>query len=137
MGLDATVYRCGRNLPDSVRGLTFELDPETGEPVLQDQDDHLLREFVACHRRLTNVGGAGMLHAELAKLGTPADSLLLARVLFSGSHCGDDIPLDEVPRLQAEIAAVSPRAQERVAEFLQDMSDLCTAAIAEGNAITF
>ena len=96
-------------------------------------------ETPALHKRLGNVGKIGLLTAEvLPVVGT--DSVLFRRVMYSGSHSGDRVPLEELNRLEAEINVLSKNLSERsvsLERFLNDVSDLINKAREEGMPIEF
>ena len=68
-------------------------------------------------------------------------SIIVSKMLFSGTHAGDSIPLDLIPALENELLRLRRYANEkgsvRVKQFVIDVTDLATAAKREGNPIVF
>ena len=145
MGLDATVYVHRDHLPFDVDDSQARVDEETGEVFF---DDPALEppgvEFVALAKRLGNID---MIHYLAKKIkdvlddASASEPLLLKKVLYSGSHCGDWIGLEDLARLREEIVSVLSLTEgHRSAElqtFLDDMRELADRAEEEGNPIVF
>lgn len=74
------------------------------EEVYTDWDDfpceHKIRRLV--YHRLGNIALVGLLRAELAR-DQEAFPLLLKKVLYNGSHCGDWLPLNLISELRMEL----------------------------------
>jgi hypothetical protein len=161
MGLDAQVY-CDcyekgrlREPPPRDVSLRVELDGSLG----RERDNGSLeddvawdewREQRACehhggvllHHRLGNISLIGLLRAELQR--EPGDfPLLLTKVLYSGSHCGDFLPVDSVLTLQQEVEALSglrcstPDADRFMAGFRAQMLELIAASLSVRMPIVF
>jgi hypothetical protein len=62
--------------------------------------DH--EEGILLHHRIGNMALVGMLRAELDRA-PEKFPILLKQVLYSGTHCGDYLSLDDVGRLHAEL----------------------------------
>ena len=147
MGLDAIVYRHKANLPFDPDSVGAVLDESTGEyyfpdPVLESARE---REFpretrIAAEKRLGNMSLVEALKQEIEQV-LNRDSLIVSKVLFSGTHAGDSIPLDLIPALENELLRLHRYANEkgsvRVKQFVIDMTDLATAAKREANPIVF
>ncbi|HEU4713034.1 MAG TPA: hypothetical protein VFS76_15800 [Pyrinomonadaceae bacterium] len=124
MGLDAVVYRRAA----SVNGLL------TDNPTELSLDD-----TPALHRRLGNASLIGWIAEEALPL-LGEDSVLFSKVLYSGSHSGDSVDLEELDGLEAEIKILreNPAGRSSALEnFLNDMSDLISKAREEGTPIVF
>jgi len=68
------------------------------------------------------------------------NSVLFRRVLYSGSHSGDSVGLEELNTLESEIKVPRDNLSGRTSaleNFLNDMSDLISKAREEGSPIFF
>lgn len=89
-----------------------------------------------------NISLVGLLQGELNSSGL-SFPVLLERVLYSGTHCGDSIPIDLMPQLRAEIDQLSRvHADERqnekfLREFERTMRALSEHARMLGKPIVF
>jgi hypothetical protein len=137
MGLDAMVYFSVKNLPKTLLPHMYTRDEASGECFTTEEYDHLGFEFRACHHRLGNLFGIAELGERLREMGVREESVLLKDVLYSGTHCGDFIPRSEIPRLDAEVAALEARGDQEIKPFLESMRDLIEVAKREENAIVF
>jgi hypothetical protein len=91
-------------------------------------------------KRLGNIAHIGFLRQRVNGLNNSASSfpIILQRVLYSGSHCGDEIPLDYVPKLIQELELLKNLDNsEEVKCLVADMNELCKASIDTGNPIVF
>ena len=93
-------------------------------------------DHVAAEARLGNVAMIWYLHERIAKL-LPVDSLLLQKVLYSASHTGDELAASLMPVLQSELRLVAQDQDADVRRFCETMTNLTSAALREGTAITF
>jgi hypothetical protein len=140
MGLDAVVYRNRQHLQLELDETAGQLIPETGEVYFES--DEISRKYLhkrhAVKHRLGNLAEIAALRSEVTQFGAPKD-ILLEKVLYSGSHSGDFIPLELLPLLSAEIKSIynSSGASSELLEFLGSMEDLIRAAKDEGNPIVF
>jgi len=113
MGLDATVYLRGHGPDDD------------------DCADHQ-----AAHRRLANIALAGHLRERVGGR-LARNSLLLAEVLYSGAHAGGELPVEFIPAMMEELAALADDDDPQVRAFVQAMADLAEAAVQQSNPICF
>ena len=113
MGLDATVYLRGHSVDDD------------------DCADH-----EAIRRRLGNVSGVGYLWERASKL-LPANSVIVEKVIYSGSHAGDELPVEFVPSMKEELGVLADDADPDMRDFVRSMSELADAATEQGNPICF
>src|ERR1043165_8257441 len=115
MGLDAAVY-CQPNEHDPSQNI----------------------EIPVIHRRLGNASLIGWISQEVIPL-VGTDSILFRKVLFSGSHSGDCIELDELETLESEISCVKSNQGNslEVDRFLSDLNDLIIAARKHSAPILF
>ena len=97
-------------------------------------DDH--REAVS--HRLGNVALIGTLRDEVSRLIGP-ESFLERKVLYSGVHSGDTIPLQELDELSAELSRIRDigRSSAYMRELAGALEQLIQAAKNEGNPIVF
>ncbi|PTY02716.1 hypothetical protein DB347_23700 [Opitutaceae bacterium EW11] len=70
---------------------------------------------------------------------TPDAEIILEKVLHSGTHTGDEIPVSSLERLRGEVESVSRSAQgdASVAEFVARCRNLVDTAIRHRRPITF
>lgn len=145
MGLDARVYIHRDHLPIDVADSQARVDEETGEVFFDDPS--LVPpglEFVALEKSLGNVA---MIHYLAEKIkdvlneASASESLLLKKVLYSGSHAGDWIGKEDLARLREEIVSVLSLTEgygsAELQKFLEDMRELADRAEEEGNPIVF
>lgn len=92
------------------------------------------------HKRLGNAAMIGFLREELKKL-PEADAcfpIILNRVIYSGTHAGDQIATRDIPQLKRELALLSESsAPEDVKQFIDAMIELCDASLQTENPIMF
>jgi len=140
VGLNAVVYRKREHLqlgPDEEHAT---LIPETGELYFEDPklDRKYLYKREAATHRLGNITAISILRGELSKLIGP-ESLLERRVLYSGTHSGDFIPIGDLDQLSAELRRVreTGHSSPLMREFVSALQQLIQAAKDEGNPIVF
>ena len=140
MGLNAIVYRNIGRLQLGRDKEHAKLDPPTGEVYFEDpkldKKYFLKREAVA--HRLGNVTAIAILREEVARLLGP-ESFLESKVLYSGFHSGDAIPLDELDKLSADLHHIGEtgRASPLMLELASALEALIQGAKNEGNPIVF
>src|SRR5579864_4425359 len=108
MGLDAVVYKHRSKLPLDPERAGLLIEEITGEWYSEnDQPPEAIKlaGVEALHQRLGNVSLIAALYTQVAPY-LPADSVLLASVLYDGSHVGDVITLDRVCVLKREISTL-------------------------------
>ena len=140
MGLDAVVYVHEDNLPLTVKDDDPHTDDQTGEVYFEDPrlvEKHRRSTFTAVNKNLGNIAMIGALRNEIANV-ISNDSVLLSKVLYSGSHSGDRIGLEDLGRLESEISLVRESNRSAALEsFLESLSELVEAAKKQGNPIVF
>jgi len=141
MGLSAVVYRNVSRLPMGADTSQALVEPNTGEVYFLDEallKKHRGAEVEAVSFRLGNISEISALREEVLGILEP-QSLLLQNVLYSGSHCGDTIPLELLAQLSAELARItdSPKLSTQLRRFVTNMEQLIQAARIEGNPIVF
>ncbi len=143
MGLDAVVYRNRNNLPFDPDGEGAEFNSVTGEYYFAD--DAMEERFpyetrVAISKAIGNIARVDRLREE-AQAVLDEDSVVLSKVLYSGTHTGDTLDSRMFVRLERELSSLARHAgqtgSERLKQFASDMSDLLAAARAENNPIVF
>lgn len=89
-------------------------------------------------RRLGNIAEISALREELIRLYGP-QNFIAERVLFSGTHSGDMIPLDSLPALEAEIDSIctASRPSAGFRRFLDSLRELIQASREQENPIVF
>jgi hypothetical protein len=91
-------------------------------------------------KHLGNIAHVGFLRQRVNGLHNSAlcFPIILQRVLYSGSHCGDEIGLLEIPTLMQELELLAKLDNcEEVKCFVVDMNELCKASIDTCNPIIF
>ena len=139
MGLDALVFRNVRHLEDRLgRGL-FDVDGTTGEATVNESAGISAPRsaFIAIRCRIGNAAEIAVLQRAVATLLSGHDSLILSRVLYSGSHAGDSIMPSDHPRLRLELSRLKASDDSGTQLFIRAMESLLDAAEAEQNPIVF
>lgn len=146
MGLDAAVYKRLEELPFTKEDLRFiAVDPRTGQ--LDFEDAALFRawsdKIKVVEKRIGNIALVDLLKTELERvLGeSSSNTVLISRVLYSGTHSGDVISKEDLGSLRHEIALVRGITGHQISSeldgFLADMEELVTASERHGNPIVF
>jgi hypothetical protein len=139
MSLSAQVYRRLNTIdigvgPVTRNDLTGEYYFPSGTTVPSDG-------FIASEFWIGNITGVAELREELRKANIEQDSLLLNRVLYSGTHSGDVIELSLLPALEQEVRRVLVSREMHLSEYLtsvlQGILELIEAAKREDNPIVF
>jgi len=114
--------------------------PETGEVYFEN--DQLSRKYQrqleAVEHRLGNIAEISALREEAARLIQP-ESIVLQKVLYSGTHSGDTIPVQSLSSLAAEINSINNASHQspELRRFVSSLEELIRAAKDEGNPIVF
>ena len=146
MGLDAAVYRRLEELPFTKEDLRFvAVDPRTGQ--VNFEDAALFRAWSdrvkVVEKRIGNIALVDLLKSELeGVLGeSSSGTVLIGKVLYSGTHSGDIISKADLGSLRHEIALVrgirGHRMSSELDSFLADMEELVSASERHGNPIVF
>jgi hypothetical protein len=146
MGLNATVYNRVDELPFTKEQLrSIEVDPRTGQVDFGDAE--LYREWSdkvkVVEKRIGNIALVELLRAEVERITGDASSqtLLIKKVLYSGTHSGDIISGNELTVLRQEIsllrAIVGNKQSHELKRFLTDMEELICASERHRNPIVF
>jgi hypothetical protein len=161
MGLDAFVY-CDCYEKSRLRepppgGIPLRVYPDGSWSRVQDDgtlasdlawDDWLLqracehRGGMLLHHRLGNISLIGLLRSQL-QCESERFRILVTKVLYSGSHSGDFLRIDEIPALQMELEHLrefrcsSCEADRFMSVFRERMSELATTALSVGKPIAF
>ena len=147
MGLDAIVYRSKANLPFNPDSVGAVRDDSTGEYYFPDPALEPIRERefprdnrIAVEKRIGNMAQVAAIREETERV-LDGHSIIVSKVLYSGTHAGDSIPLDLIPALENELLLLGRFATENDAsplkQFVGDMTDLAAAARSERNPIVF
>lgn len=155
MGLDAWVHcNCikeGKTRPHPFPELlAFD---ETGEPTLKSDGDINLKLWLkhdkwyrdSCphsgylvEKRLGNLASVAYVRGFLEDNSPNDFPLLLGRVVYSGTHCGDWVAVSAVPQLLTETRRLQDLTSDPVIrQFTNDVIELAEASIATGNPIVF
>jgi len=141
MSLDAMVFKNRKHLPFDPDALGASFDSETGEYFFEDEE--LEQKYpgdltVAVAKPLGNITAVGHLREELEEV-LEDESVVLSKVLYSGTHTGDHLSLDDLPELEWELSEIDKYLKKRksplVSRFVADMRELSAAAHHEHNPI--
>ena len=146
MGLDVAVCRRLDELPFTKEELrSIAVDPRTGQ--VDFEDAALFRAWSdkvkVVEKRIGNIALVHALKAELEKIlgNSSSTTLLIGKILYSGTHSGDVIPKDDLGSLKHEITLVRGIAgcqkSSELESFLADMEEVITASEHHGNPSVF
>lgn len=147
MGLDAVVYRNKANLPFDPDAVGAVVDEPTGEYYVPnlDLEPAFEQKFpwetrIAVHKRIGNIAVVAELRERASQV-LEDRSVVLSKVLYSGTHCGDSIPVELTPALQDELLLLRRYAEKAdfdyLKHFVSDMLELVEAVRRESNPIVF
>ncbi len=160
MGLDACVYcdcfEKGKLLSHPPVGFATQVEPDGS--LGPGRDDYSLEQILAwdqwcgrgcehargmlLHHRLGNIALIGSLRAEL-KREPERFPILLNKVVYSGSHAGDFLPVDTVKDLEKELEQLasfkcqSKKSDKFMAQFRLQMLELVAASLSVMKPIAF
>ena len=140
MGLDAVVYKNRKHLKLGLDEKAALFDPSTGE--VSFESDALSRKYndqmAAVSFRLGNIAAISALRAEASRL-LGSRSVVVEKVLYSGSHSGDVFPMESIPTLADEIKSIEDtnHSSPELRELASALKELVRAAIHEANPIVF
>jgi hypothetical protein len=155
MGLDASVHcNCikeGKAPPHPFPELlAFD---KTGEPTLKSDSDINLKLLLkhdkwyrdSCphsgylvQKRLGNIASVAYVRGFLEDNSPNSFPILLARVVYSGTHCGDCVAASDAPQLLTEARKLQGLSNDpAILQFMNDVIELAEASMATGNPITF
>lgn len=141
MGLDARVYVNIENLRKDPRFFDALVDEPTGEVYFADEKKGLTSHLlVADEKRLGNAAEVGALRQETMKH-LSENSILLKLVLYSATHSGDTIKVEDLNSLSNEIdfleKSSAQNASPELVEFVIKLRSLIRNAQAQPNPIVF
>jgi hypothetical protein len=117
-----------------------QLVPETGEVYFENSE--LSRKYRnKCHageHRLGNLTEIAELREEITRL-IGHESLVVQKILCSGTHSGDTIPIESLSSLSSEMTLISSDGQQspELRRFVRSIEELIEVAKLEGNPIVF
>lgn len=105
---------------------------------------HMCEHFngVLLHHWIGNMAGVGGLQHELNREAEKFP-IILEKIIYSGTHCGDWLPLETVNQLKPELEALAnfqcadPKMIPFVQRFHQQMVELLEASLSVGKPICF
>src|SRR5207253_1992444 len=119
------------------------LDPTTGEYYFSDaalETRFPSETRTAVRNRIGNIALISELRQQAGAV-LDENSVVLSKVLYSGTHCGDAIDAQVFPNLEQELSLLHRHAEKVGSEYLKrfsaDVVELITAAKSEGNPIVF
>ncbi len=140
MGLNAYVFLSKAHLPFDADALGAEFDADTGEYFFSDTEldrKYSLDARTTCPKRIGNIAAVSQLR-EGARRVLGESSVVLSKVIYSGTHCGDTLKCEQFSALEQELALLrSSQPSSAILEFIRDMEDLINAAKVERNPIVF
>lgn len=126
---------------------------KTGEPVLKGDGDIDLMLWLkhdkwyrdSCphsgylvEKRLGNIAAVAYVRGFLEDNSADSFPLLLERVAYDGTHCGDWVSASDAPQLLSETRRLQGLTNDPlILEFTNDVVELGEASIATGNPIAF
>jgi len=135
MTLSAVVYK-NRSLTEAERATITRVFPETGEPIIDLDDDSFL--FVAHEMWLGNIMGIGDLRRELEK-SSPSGSQVLQEFVVPSGIRGAVISEPNISRIISEASNLLVDERHHLSEnlqtFLVEFRELAKIAIKENNPI--
>lgn len=146
MGLNAAVYSRIEDLPFTKEDLRLiTVDPRTGQ--VDFEDASLFRAWgdkvKVVEKRIGNMALVNVLKAEIERIlgDSSSETLIIKKILYSGTHSGDVISQGDLASLKHEISLVRGLAEFRksseLENFLADMEELVAASERNGNPIVF
>ena len=139
MSLDAVVFKNLKTMqaefgdgPFDVELQTGDIEPSAGSPLKLP-----LGATYAADKWLGNVAGIGELRELVEEIFQDRKSVVLERVIYSGSHSGDVLEISYLAQLRAELDILRRNDAGIIQRFVSDMDELVAAAEREGNPIVF
>jgi hypothetical protein len=142
VGLSAVVYKNKRHLDLGSDEKESRLVPETGEIYFENEEisKKYRAALRATERQLGNMAEIIALREELTGLIGP-ESVILQKVVYSGTHCGDFLPPESIAALSFELNSISKTVggslSPELRRFVISLEELIRAAENEGNPIVF
>ena len=139
MSLAAVVFKNVKHMQAEFGDGPFDVDPDTGEAELREGSTLELpyRAAYATRRRLGNISGIGELEELVEQVFGDRKTVVMDKVLYSGSHCGDTLEISDLAQLRAELDVLRRNDAEIVQAFVGNMDELVAVAEREGNPIVF
>lgn len=145
MGLAAVVYLDKENIKIDFDKDALRFDDRTGEVYVDDiiaSQSYPEDMFIAIYKNLGNIMAIAEIRKEIIDMSHEESSVLLEKVLYSGSHSGDIIEVKDLTALEFEINMIKGKTVEYVSDnivilFLQSMEELVQAAKKQVNPIVF
>ena len=143
MGLDALVNLRKENLPFDADALGATFDGETGDCIFPSDELQQLYGGETSNAACEHLGSATHINNLRRKLRGVLDpnSIVLSRILYSGTHFGDIIGVADLDQLQRELRTVLAHAKAKqahnIVEFASTMRVLIRAARKQNYPIVF
>ena len=158
MGLDATVY-CNCYKTGQVKNQPpyqelVEIDVSGAVYIVTDNNDKYFEfedwkrsaciheKMVFLHHRLGNIGAIGHVATHVEEVSAQKNykfPILLTKVIYSGSHAGDQLDLPDITLLAIELNMLKSEIQDDILtrNVVNDLLDLCEKAFIMQNPIVF
>ena len=106
-----------------------------------DPESHNTLTDCLVSKDLGNLTLVASLREQISRLpdAESAFPIILKRVIYNGSHTGDEIPVGDVPKLKSELLSLAKFNLDdaSVKTFVRDMNELCAESLFTGNPIVF
>jgi hypothetical protein len=138
MSLVAVVFKNRHQIEPELLARITGVDSQTGQVLFDLAGPHVpLDHTLAIRRDLGNVAQIGAWHGEVRAVLGQGNSVVLDRVLYSGSHCGDVIALADMTTLGREIDELERAQKPEMSILLSSLRDIVTISREVGNPIVF
>jgi hypothetical protein len=99
-------------------------------------DDKEESESQLAHKRIGNIATVVFLR-DYATRTLSAQSLVVSKVLYDGTHCGDSLAVSELQQLAVELQVLERASETDVQTFARDMLALVHTALSHERPIHF
>ena len=139
MSLEAVVYKNLKHMRAEFGDGPFDVDPDTGQVEPGPGSTVELPDDADCatERWIGNVSGIGDLRGVVGPIFGDRPSIVMDKIVYSGSHFGDQVDVSDMPQLRAELDILRRNDAEIIQEFVENMDALVAVAEQEGNPIVF
>jgi hypothetical protein len=118
-------------------GLTWWKEKCMGLDATVYSDESWDEEELLADVHLGNISGVGQVREEAGEF-LPEDSVFLTKVVYSGSHCGDELAVEYMPQLIDECLLLQTKTTDEFTKnFARKVSGLAFLALAHARPITF
>lgn len=145
MGLRAVVYTNSKNLDFEISSGFLEVDSETGEIFVSEKNSSHFplpeEKTIAISYRVGNIDTVNFLKQKISNLIRDFSfSIIIEKILYSGTHSGDKLDISELDDLKKEIIYLKRILNSKdssLEDFTENMLNLIKVAKKEENPIVF